>query len=145
MGTPAPRGEAPEVQNLGRWTGHAWAERFVRALRQGNTRQCAAGLARVRLSWVELDIAADEQFASVVAAAEAEAEQEMLESLAGAARQGDWRAAESWLKRRRRQDYGDHTTVTLLERLAAQVRGMTDEELLRVGGDADPLPAGDAG
>ena len=52
------------------------------------------------------------EFFDNVAAAEAAAENLMVASVRKAAVGGDWRAAESWLKRRRRDDWGDNEKVT---------------------------------
>ena len=51
-------------------------------------------------------------FFDSVMAAEAAAENLMVASVRKAAVGGDWRAAESWLKRRRRDDWGDNEKVT---------------------------------
>ena len=52
------------------------------------------------------------EFLEVVTRAEADAENLMVAAVHKAATDGDWRAAESWLKRRRRDDWGDNERVT---------------------------------
>jgi glucose-6-phosphate dehydrogenase assembly protein OpcA len=103
-------------------------EVLFEALRQGNTRTCAAALAGIDHATFYRWIADDATFRDNVTRAEAEAEMMMVESLKeGAVASRDWRAAESWLKRRRREDWGDsidvrklsdEQIVTLLERVA---------------------------
>ncbi len=79
---------------------------ILEALRKGNSRTAAFGAVGVVRDTFYNWLRADRTFSDAVARAEAEAEQWFLDRLkAGAAE--DWRAAESWLKRARRADWGD--------------------------------------
>lgn len=85
-------------------------------LRAGNTRTCAAGAAGVEPLTFRNWYAKGEReqsgpfftFFTDAARAEHEAEAMYVTVIAKAAKDGDWRAAESYLKRRHREDWGDN-------------------------------------
>lgn len=81
--------------------------RICEALRNGSTRRAAAlsvGVSEDTLArWLE-NFA---DFAESIARAEAECEAAMAGVIASAATEGDWRAAECWLKRRRKADWSE--------------------------------------
>lgn len=90
----------------------AIANAICDTLQVGGTRTAAVGIAGITyetfLNWIERNL----DFRSAVTRAEAEAEMRYTEAIAKAAKgtedsPGDWRAAEAWLKRRRREDWGD--------------------------------------
>jgi hypothetical protein len=117
------------------------SKRIVDAIRDGNTRQCAAQLGGVHkatlLDWLARG-RSDEQpfadFADRVAKADAEAEAEMVGCVRDAAKSGapgTWRAALEWLQHRRRATWkraSDPERAAVNE--AAKLAAMTDEELL---------------
>lgn len=113
------------------------------ALSEGATRTAAAqsnGINRDTLrEWMQ-DYPA---FSGAVMRAEAEAEQAMSRALHAAAtgKEPDWRAAESWLKRRRREEWGDSLDVRKLsdEQIASL---LIREAAARSGETEDPDPAG---
>jgi hypothetical protein len=116
----------------------------IRALENGNTRT-----ASFEASGVDYDTAREwttifPRFSELVARAEARAEQFYAQSiLKGACT--DWRAAESWLKRRRRQDWGDAIDVRALppEQLSSLVRYQA-AELATIDAEIAELEAQDA-
>lgn len=69
----------------------------------------------------------DPEFAAAVAAAEGEVETVMAACVADAA-PTDWRAAESWLKRRRRDEWGDSLDI---QSIMAQASTLRDDQLAR--------------
>ena len=86
------------------------------ALQVGATRTAASGSVGITretfLQWVERY----PLFSDAVTRAEAKAELRFTTTLAKAAQgsedtPGDWRAAEAWLKRRRREEWGDNIAV----------------------------------
>ena len=89
----------------------AKAEKIATLLRSGCTRRDAAGSVGVTddtlLNWLKRY----SDFSELVASAEAFAAVKMTTILTKAA-DGDWRAALEWLKRRRREDWGDNEKVT---------------------------------
>jgi hypothetical protein len=113
------------------------------ALRDGCTRSAAAGAAGVHydtfLEWTK----EFSEFSEAVMRAEAEAEKTCTVAILKAAKgtktePGDWRAAESWLKRRRRKEWGDNVAVTA-DRRAAELLA----ELFPDDAGEDPAPAGE--
>jgi len=66
------------------------------------------------------------EFREQITRAEAEAEGRMTRAISQAASDGDWRAAESWLKRRRYQEWGDRQDIGLV---LDDLRALPDEEL----------------
>jgi hypothetical protein len=123
------------------------------ALRKGATRKAAAEANGITydclLDWLHAGEKAQAgpffQFFQSVTCAEADAENTCSASLLEAAPK-DWRAAEAWLKRRRREEWGDSQQVTFLQKVAAEVEKMSDAELLefiaRTGG-GEPDSTGD--
>lgn len=105
----------------------AWTKRtkealadVLKALGEGCTYRAAAAAAGISEDTITRWCHDDAEVAAAVIRAENECEARMTAYLTGAA-PTDWRASESWLKRRRKQDYGDATTMML--------KGYTDEQL----------------
>lgn len=97
------------------------------ALQVGATRTAASGAAGISRETFATWLERYPTFLDDVTRAEAKAELRFTTALAKAAQgtesePGDWRAAESWLKRRRRQDWGD----------SIDIRKLDDETLLRL-------------
>jgi len=81
-------------------------------LQDGGTRKAACDFAGVDVASLARWLARYADFAVAIARAEADAENLMVAAVRKSALGGDWRAAESWLKRRRREDWGDNEKVT---------------------------------
>jgi hypothetical protein len=103
------------------------AAQIVERLKAGCTRRAAAESVGVTYEclrlWLEASDRGREEFVGFLASvtrAEAEAEARMTACVVKAALD-DWRAAESWLKRRRREDWGDG--------IAVRYERMTNEQL----------------
>ena len=103
------------------------AKAITDALKAGSTRMAAAEYVGVNYEtfrrWMNDNI----DFYALVTRAESEAEVMFTSTLAKAARgtstvPGDWRAAESWLKRRRRGEWGD----------SIDIRKLDDETIIRL-------------
>jgi hypothetical protein len=110
------------------------------SLRSGTTRTGAVAAANIAYDtfgeWMEHK----PDFRYAVLRAEAEAENEMVKVLRSAA-PDDWRAAESWLKRRRRDDWGDTVKSEIsgpsgeairIRHEMANLAELSDDELLRL-------------
>lgn len=99
---------------------------IIKALLVGNTRKAAAEFAGVHRDTLYEWIKTSPTFSDMVTRAEASAEVGHVACLAKAAQAGDWRASIEFLKRRRRDDWGDHVNFDLdneISRLLAQVAG----------------------
>lgn len=83
------------------------AKRIADLLRAGNTRKTSAEAGGICFDTFSTWIERFPGFSAAVSRAEAEAEALHVTTIMKAAREGDWRASESWLKRRRRADWGD--------------------------------------
>lgn len=102
-------------------------------LRAGNTRKCAVEASGIDYQTFSNWIHANSGFSAAVSRAESEAEALHVTTIMKAAREGDWRASESWLKRRRRTEWGD----------SIDVRRIDDETLIKLlNGDTDAGIAG---
>lgn len=97
-----------------------WA-RVLTALKKGNTRRAACAVGDLTEETFYRRLREDLSFSESVTRAENEAEAYYAGVIKQAAAD-DWRAAESWLKRRRREDWGD----------AIDVRKLTDEQVIRL-------------
>lgn len=87
-------------------------EAIVNALHLGNTRTAAFGHVGVAKTTFYRWMEEDGTFRDAVTRAENSAEVAYVGVLARTAWNGvDWRAAESWLKRRRREEWGDNTAI----------------------------------
>ncbi|BCM88740.1 hypothetical protein IAD21_00582 [Abditibacteriota bacterium] len=113
---------------------------IITALKNGTTRKDAAKAAGVSYetlrAWVEQGQREPEgefsAFSVAVERSEAECANKMARAICDAAKEGDWRAAESWLKRRRRDEWGDNVRVdvddeitNLMAQLAAKRQAET--------------------
>lgn len=90
----------------------ALAAVICQKLSVGSTRTAAAESSGIHRDTFANWMASRSAFFHAVTRAEAEAEEKFIRTIALAAKgtadvPGDWRAAESWLKRRRRDDWGD--------------------------------------
>ena len=85
-------------------------------LRDGCTRRAAYGSANVDAATFARWQKVYPEFAEGVTRAEADAEARFTQSLYKAATgyDSDWRAAEAWLKRRRRDEWGDNINLNRL-------------------------------
>lgn len=106
----------------------------LEALKVGNTRRSASAVAGVTHDTFYRWFRDDKTFADAVARAEGEAEAFFVSRLKAGADE-DWRAAESWLKRARRDEWGD----------APDLRKLPDDVLIRLlmgalGQQVEPLP-----
>jgi hypothetical protein len=122
-------------------------EKFLSALKAGMTRNGAAGIIGVHVCQIARWCAKDANFANDCAIAEQEAEARMTAAIVKAAPK-DWRAAESWLKRRRPEEWGDR--LTLLKAAAEAVKNADESDLLALlgyepAGTGDPSPVGAGG
>ena len=90
----------------------ARVKRVCQCLQDGGTRKAACEAAGVDAASLARWLARYADFADAIAHAEADAENAMVRVIHKAAIGGDWRAAENWLKRRRREDWGDNEKVT---------------------------------
>ena len=81
-------------------------------LADGCTRRAACACSGISEDSFARYLAASADFADAIARAEADAENAMARVIHKAAIGGDWRAAENWLKRRRREDWGDNEKIT---------------------------------
>lgn len=80
------------------------------ALKLGNTRTCACNYAGISLDTFERWMKSFAEFCGAVTRAEAEVEICHVAVIQSAAKDGDWRASLEWLKRRRREEWGDNIT-----------------------------------
>ena len=87
-------------------------EEIVSALKMGNTRQASFGYVGVAKSSFYRWIDDNGTFRDAVTRAEASAEVSHVGILAQAAAGGDWRASLEWLKRRKRDEWGDNIAVS---------------------------------
>jgi hypothetical protein len=126
-------------------------EKVVQALKAGNTRRAAAGYAGIHLDtfyeWLK-----NPKFSDSVMEAESAAEVMCATTIVNAARNGDWRAADKWLSKRRRDDWADEINVRdlsidqllALARASAGAAGQPEDRMApagRNGGrDSDPVP-----
>ena len=94
-------------------------ETIIKALQIGATYKDAAEAAGVDYmtfrTWIERGQAGKKpfnEFSEAVRKAEAQARLNYLTTIAQAASKGDWKAAEAYLKRRDRANWGDNVDVT---------------------------------
>ena len=111
---------------------------LLEALRKGNTRRAACAVADVTPETFYVRLRENLTFSDDVTRAENEAEAFYAGVLKTAA-PDDWRAAESWLKRRRRDDWGDRLDLGKLT--DEQVIRLLESEAATGGGEAGPEPS----
>ena len=92
-------------------------ERVLEALRLGNTRDAAAGLAGYSRATLYRYLKEDEEFCQKVEAAEDEAEALVVSMIVSAAAKGTWRAGAWWLERRRPKHYGKNAQDESTEKI----------------------------
>jgi hypothetical protein len=114
-------------------------EQFLTALRSGMTRAAAAGLLDIDRSVITQHCARSSTFSTQCRVAEAVAEARFVAVVVKAAA-SDPRYALEWLKRRRKEDWGDSLTLTVLQKIAAEAEQMSDEDLLAVMGYEPAAP-----
>ncbi len=88
------------------------AKKICDLLRSGGTRKAAAGSAGVEYLTFLRWLGRYDSFVTDVSRAESDAESICAATFQKAALAGDWKAAESWLKRRRREEWGDNISLT---------------------------------
>jgi hypothetical protein len=126
--------------------------KILEALKNGNTRRAShqsVGLSSETFyRWLE----EDQSFSKAVMEAEATAETDCATTIVTAARGGDWRAADKWLTKRRRDDWADEINVRdlsidqllALARASAGAAGQLEDRMAPAGrnGDreSDPVP-----
>lgn len=115
------------------------ATAIIQALTMGATRTAAAAMGGISLATLSRWMVEDVEFADSIISAEGSAEYAMSQSLFSAGG-SDWRAAESWLKRRRRSVWGDNVTVSADKEAAGIIAELFGEE---AGGDTPVTPAGE--
>lgn len=84
---------------------------------KGATAKDAAAVAGMSEATYYAWKASDPEFSEAITRAENECAARLAAKLAGAADE-DWRAAESWLKRRRSEDWGDRQSLDLDSRIS---------------------------
>ena len=99
------------------------------ALEAGATKTAAAESNGVEYETFRRWMFSKVEFHALVIRAEAKAEMRFTATITKAAQgtkdiPGDWRAAESWLKRRRRAEWGDNTTVSADREIAAALASL---------------------
>lgn len=107
---------------------------LLNALREGQTRSCACGLAGIDADTFPRWCKASPDFASAVAKAESEAEQSRVLTIQQASIGGSWQASAWWLARRRSSEWGTTQRVRLRDLTPEQLRGLLEEE------NTAPLP-----
>jgi hypothetical protein len=106
----------------------------VKAIRDGNTRACAAALAGIDpdtlQEWLRKGREGDPayaRFAEEVRSADGRIESRMVGTVRKCGT-NDWRAAMAWLGARRTKSWGERSTVTL-KKTGEDLSGLSDEKL----------------
>lgn len=127
----------PKPKGAGQRRAKTTREKILESLRNGTTRQNAAGAAGVARNTFYTWLAAEPEFRAAVEEAENAAEQAMVTSVKRQATKS-WKAAAWWLERRRSADYGKRDTLAVVNaltpdgemaQLAAQYVEMSEAEL----------------
>ena len=107
--------------------GEVGEELFLEALERGSSIAMAQKLIRVSVSWNHDKCERDKEWALRVEEAQARAYDDALKSLkAGFA--DDWKAAESYLKRKHRQEWGDNQKIEAeISPVAAAILGLRED------------------
>jgi hypothetical protein len=103
----------------------------IKAAAQGLSNRAAANLAGIGEATLRRWMDADPTFGARIAQARTHLEQKLARLIEAAAEQGDWRAAEAFLKRRYREDWADS--------IQAEVSGPSGGPIV-VQVDADATP-----
>ena len=111
---------------------------IIENLRIGATRTAAVGAAGISRETFYVWLKENLTFSDAVTQAEAQAEIGHTLALAKASA-SDWRASESWLKRRRRADWGDNIAVGADKEAARILAELFPEN---AGGNNEPLTDG---
>jgi hypothetical protein len=120
MGTGRPTKRTKERETL-----------VIKAAAQGLSNRAAANLAGIGEATLRRWMDADPTFGARIAQARTNLEQKLARLIEAAAEQGDWRAAEAFLKRRYREDWTDS--------IQAEVSGPSGGPIV-VQVDADATP-----
>ncbi len=94
------------------------ADRIINALRMGATRRAASSAGPVHYETMLNWMGRYSSFSDKVEDAENAAELRFTLVLTKAANDGDAASAEKWLKRRRREDWGDNVTIDIDKAIA---------------------------
>ena len=117
--------------------------KLTEALRDGCTRRAACAYAGISEQTLANWSADSFDFLHSLTRAENPAEAGFTRALANAAREGDWRAAESWLKRRRKDDWSEKTETQHSGTIGVEVNAsdLPDDQLASIavsGGGGTP-------
>ena len=115
----------------------ATCEKILKALRGGCTLKAACGYAGISENTLSRMKETFADFGDRIACAEAEAERTAADRLFRAGAR-DWRAAESWLKRRRSADWGDKQTTELTGKDGGPITLALNDSLSRIYGEQEP-------
>lgn len=114
----------------------------LEALRNGNTRRAACRAVGICPDTLYRWMREDPTLSDAILKAEAEAEQFFLGHIKKAAPES-WQAAAWYLERRLPQDYARKDTLTLLQKLGAELNKLPDDQLLAAAlGGGDPAAVG---
>ena len=120
------------------------AEAICNALKIGATRTAACEANEIDLDTFRRWMIANTEFCGLVTHAEGQAELMFTATLYKAAKgtpdnPSDWRAAESWLKRRRRHEWSDNITLRNDTEASRLIAELFPEEAI---GNLEPAPIG---
>jgi hypothetical protein len=108
---------------------------IVKAIRSGNTRQCAANLAGISFdtlqSWLQKGREGHPVyagFAEQIALADGRIEARMVDNLVKCGPM-DWRASRAWLGTRRAKTWGEKSTLDVKVQRATELEPLSDEDL----------------
>ncbi len=106
-------------------------ELFFEALEEGASIYMAQRMIRVSDNWCKRRCEADPEFEAKVKEAQTKSYKAALVAFKGGF-DSDWRAAESWLKRKHKDEFGDVQTVEVTSKDVDPLDGYTDEEILKL-------------
>lgn len=111
----------------------AMAEAICKRLQMGSTRMAASESLGIDYDTFRNWMRDNSEFFAAVTRAESECEAAMTACITKAARgtpgqPADWRAAESWLKRRRRNEWGDNISLRADRRAAELIAELFPED-----------------
>lgn len=117
---------------------------LLTTLERGATRTAACASAGISLDTLARWRDADPEIEEKLVRAEGKAHVSMSNVLFEAAMGGDWRAAESWLKRRRPEEWGDKQTAEINGTIDSPMSAFFAESIARIyGADGDEVTEAD--